>query len=272
LPGEYKMNKRKITIHKANEITRGGDNLSVHAKRAVNAIYYFIQVNANKGKKEAIKRVTYIPIPFTFLRKMLKLEKVESYTREIEKALLELQQPIQLNNFKDLRDGVIYNWYSTSFLYEAKWKIENNKRIAYIALTPLIKHLMLSTNNGNFTKLELIDVVNKLRTKYSTKLYEYLKSFKNYRYIEIEQKHMLKILGIEQTHKTYKHYAKLKTLIERQLKEIREKTDLKEVMLHTSIKHSKQKIYKIIINKNATKKTAAKQEIEELAKKMSLKF
>jgi len=143
----------------------------------------------------------------------MNLEKVESYIKEIEKALTELQKPIQLNNFKNPRDGHIYNWYSISFISEASWKLDNNKKIVYVALPPLIKWLMTNTNNGNFTKLELIDIVNKLRTKYAMKLYEYLQSFGGYKYIDITHKHMLKLLGLNENHKTYKHYAKLKLLL-----------------------------------------------------------
>ncbi len=33
--------KKSLTIHKANEIVRGGDNLSVYGKRALNAIVLF---------------------------------------------------------------------------------------------------------------------------------------------------------------------------------------------------------------------------------------
>jgi len=36
---------------------------------------------------------------------------------------------------------------------------------------------MTNTNNGNFTKLELIDIVNKLRTKYAMKLYSNISKF-----------------------------------------------------------------------------------------------
>ncbi len=108
--------KKNITIHKANEIVRGGDNLSVYGKRALNAIYYLIQMNVNKGNIRAIEQAEYIPLEFPYLRKMMNLEKVESYIKEIEKALTELQQPIQLNNFKNPRDGQIYNWYSISFI------------------------------------------------------------------------------------------------------------------------------------------------------------
>ncbi len=55
----------------------------------------------------------------------------------------------------------------------------------------------------------------------------YLQSFGGYKYIDITHKHMLKLLGLNENHKTYKHYAKLKTLIKRQLKEIAKKTDFK---------------------------------------------
>jgi len=50
----------------------------VYGKRALNAIYYLIQVNVNKGNVETIKRLEYIPLEFTYLRKMMNLEKVES--------------------------------------------------------------------------------------------------------------------------------------------------------------------------------------------------
>ena len=173
--------KKNITIHKANELIRGGDKLSVYGKRALNAIYYLVQMNVNNGNKEAIQKSDYIPLEFPYLRKMLNLEKVESYIKEIEDALTELQQPIQLNNFRNPRNNEVYNWYSVSILSEASWKMDNNKKVAYVSLSPLIKWLMINTNHGNFTKLELIQVVNKLRTKYAMKLYEYLKSFGGYK-------------------------------------------------------------------------------------------
>ncbi len=53
--------KKSLTIHKANEIVRGGDNLSVYGKRALNAIYYLIQVNVNKGNVETIETVRIYP-------------------------------------------------------------------------------------------------------------------------------------------------------------------------------------------------------------------
>jgi len=159
--------KKSLTIHKANEIVRGGDNLSVYGKRALNAIYYLIQVNVNKGNVETIKRLEYIPLEFTYLRKMMNLEKVESYIKEIEKAFNWTPKNHSFKQFKNPRGWPYITWYSISFISEASWKLDNNKKIVYVALPPLIKWLMTNTNNGNFTKLELIDIVNKLRTKYA---------------------------------------------------------------------------------------------------------
>jgi hypothetical protein len=266
------MGKRsRVTVHKRNEIVRGSDNLSLYAKRALNAIYYLIQTNVNKGNLEAVERLEYIPLEFPYLRKMMNLEKVESYIKEIENALVELQNPIQLNNFKNPKDGQIYNWYSVSFISEASWKIDKNKKIAYVSLSPLIKWLMINSNDGNFTKLDLIYVVNKLRTKYAMKLYEYLKSFGAYKYIDITQKHMLKLLGLPDDHKTYKHYAKLKTLVERQLKEITKKTDLKDVKLFKSKSLAKDKVFRILINPNSKKK-ASKAKILETLDNLTKRF
>jgi len=46
---------------------------------------------------------------------------------------------------------------SISFISEASWKLDKRiRKIVYVALPPLIKWLMTNTNNGNFTKLELI--------------------------------------------------------------------------------------------------------------------
>jgi hypothetical protein len=261
---------KNITLHKSNEITRGGDKLSLHAKRLVNAIYYLIQTNVNDGNIRAVENATYIPLEFPYLRKMLGLEKVESYIKEIESAFTELQQPIQLNNFKNPQDGKLYNWYSISMISEASWSIDNNKKIAYISLAPLVKWLMINTNYGNFTKLDLIPIINKLRTKYAMKLYEYLKSFNNYRYLDITQSHLMRLFGIDKDNKTYKNFAQLRRLLERQIKELVEKTDLKEVKLLTSKTLVKQKVFRIIINQKNKKivdKIEAKTALDNLIKR-----
>ena len=262
---------KNITLHKSNEIVRGGDKLSVHGKRLVNAIYYLIQTNVNNGNIRAIENATYIPLEFPYLRKMLGLEKTESYIKEIESAFTELQQPIQLNNFKNPRDGKLYKWYSISMISEASWSINNNKKIAYIALAPLIKWIMINTNEGNFTPLELIPTINKLRTKYAMKLYEYLKSFGNYRYLDIPQSHLMRLFGIDEDNKTYKYYSDLKRLLERQIKELVKKSDLKELELDDTKELKKEKVFRIYINPKAAKKTAKQKDIINALKALTIK-
>jgi len=203
---------------------------------------------------------------------MLGLENTESYIKKIEDAFLELQNPIQLNNFKNPRDGQLYNWYSISIISEASWKIDNHKKIAYTSLSPLIKWLMINTNDGgNFTKLDLIPTINKLRTKYSMKLYEYLKSFDGYRYLDISQKHLMKLFGIDEDNKTYKNYSDLKRLLERQIKELIKKSDLKELELENDKQLRKEKIFRLQINPKATKKTVEKEKAEAVLNSLIIK-
>jgi len=263
--------KRKITLHKTNEMTRGGDKLSVHGKRLVNAIYYLVQMNVNEGKSKLIEDLEYIPLEFPYLRKMMGLEKVESYIKEIENAFNELQEPMQLNNFRDPRTNELWQWYSISIISEASWKIDNNKKVAKVALSPLIKWLMINTHKGgNFTPLELIPTINKLRTKYAMKLYEYLKSFANYRYIDISQEHLMKLLGISKKSK-YRYMSDMTILLNRQINELVKKTDLKELQLDNNPELKKDKKFRIIINPKAKKKTATKEEIIDILEVLTVK-
>jgi len=244
--------KKKHTINKANEIIRGVDDYSLFGKRCLNALYYIYQFNYNRNKE--IEKLEYIDIDFSFFRKTMNLEKVESYITIIQDALKELEKTIELNHFKNPLDRKEYVWYTDRLINRAGWYYQGNKKIARIELSRLAKYLM--QKQTNFTKIELIEQVNKLRTKYGMKLYEYLSSFREYRYLDISQRHLMRLLGFEATHKTYKHYAKLKILLERQLKEIANKTDLTEVKLISNKELSKAKKYKILINPKANKNEA----------------
>ncbi len=269
------MRKKSITIHKANELTRGGDFLSIHAKRCLNAIYYLIQTNVNNGKTEVIEKLDYIPIEFPYLRKMLGLEKVESYIKEIEDALTELQKAtLELNNFRNPKDNEVYQWYSMSFLADASWKLDekSGKKFAYIALPPLMKHLMIHSNDGNFTALDLIPTINKLRTKYAVKLYEFFKSFERFRYIDLPQDYLLRILGLQDV-KTYNSYYELRRLLERQVKELNKKTELEHLKLVEPTKElKKEKIYRFIINPKNKRVLTDRKKIEEMTKSLFKRF
>lgn len=270
------MIKKQVTLHKRNEFIRGGDKYSVIAKRALNSIYYAIQKQVNAGNKNLMEKSEYLTFEAPYFRKMLGLEKVESYMTEIEKALKELQEPLELNNFKSPKDGKIYNWYSISCISEATWFYDekDRKKKVTISLSPLTKWLMINTNDGNFTKLELIPTINKLRTKYSMKLYEFFKSFETYRYINLQQEHILKLLGIEDK-KDYKYYSHLTRLLNNQIKEISTKTDLDKLKLVEATKElKKEKIFKFIINPKSKRvlQKENKKQIEETINSLIKRF
>ena len=269
------MKKKEITIHKANELTRGGDFLSIHAKRALNAIYYLVQTNVNKGNIQVIEKLDYIPIEFPYFRKMLGLEKVESYIKEIEDALTELQKAtLELNNFRNPKDNEVYQWYSMSFLADASWKLDekSGKKFAYIALPPLMKYLMIHSNDGNFTALDLIPTINKIRTKYAVKLYEFFKSFERFRYIDLPQDYLLRILGLQEK-KDYKYYSHLFRLLQTQVKELNKKTELEHLKLVEPTKElKKEKIYRFIINPKNKRVLTDRKKIEEMTKNLFKRF
>ncbi len=237
--------KKKITIHKKNELLRGSDLYSLNAKRALNAIYYAIQKH-NFYKEE------FFCFTFVTLRKMMSLDSDNRYVERMKEALFELQQPLELNKFYHPLQKQKFEWYSISFLDEVGFRKENNEWVAIIKTNPTVKHLMQV--DGNFTKIDLVKYLNKFKTKYAMKIYEYLKSF-NYQYLDITQKHMMKLLCIEDTHTTYKDFAQLKRLVGRQLVEIIAISDLKELKIDDSKELRKNKIFRIYINPKASKKT-----------------
>jgi len=261
-------NKKNITIHKRNEIIRGTDLYSLNGKRCFNAVYYLYQKNRNLFMEWEKKGVTFINLKFSTLRDLMSLEKDNNYVEIIKEAIKELQTTlIELNNWTNPVTGKKYLWYSTKFLNDAHVE-KDNTLFVKLEISTLFKQLM--TDQKNFTPLDLIQYMNQFRTKYAMKLYEYLKSFGGYKYINISQKHMLKLLGIDEEHKTYKQHYELKRLVERQLKEIVKKTDLEDTRLINSKALSKEKTFKILINpknKKNVDKIEAQTALENLIKR-----
>jgi len=263
---------KKLIIHKANEMVRGGDGYSVDTKRALNSIIYLFQYNYNNGNI-SVYQSRYLSIPFKILRKMMNLENDDNYVERMKKALLELMETIELNNWTNPLDGKTYNWFTTRYLNEAHFIKENGEWIAKIEINRTVKDLMI--RQSNFTKLDILNYANKMRTKYSMKLYEYLASFRKFRYIDITQQHLLKLFGLEENHKTYKHYAKLFDLLKRQIEEIKKKTDLTELKLLDEKPLRKNKKFRIIINPKAKKKVNdldAKKRLDDLTKSLFSRF
>jgi len=253
--------KQKITIHKKNEIVRGTDDYSLMAKRTLNTIYWAVQKHNLYDSPE-------LNIRFSTLREKMNLTKTNDYVEDIKSALIELRKPMELNHYYHPLDKREYLWLSISFLDKAGFsKNEQNEWIVNVALNPLIKHLMQI--EGNFTKLELLPYLHKFRTKYATKLYEYLQSFKGYRYLDISQKHLIQLLALDEDSK-YKYMSDLTTLLERQLKEIANKSDLIEVKIMKSKLLTKERKFRIQINPKSKKdadKLEAKTAIESLIKR-----
>ena len=255
------MKKPNITIHKKNELIRGGDTYSINAKRALNAIYWGLQ-------KHKLYEDEYFTFTFITLRNMMSLQNDNRYIDRMKEALQELQQPLSLNNFYHPLQKQTFDWYSISFLDEVGFKKVNEEWVAIIKTNPTIKHLMQI--KGNFTEIDLIQYMNKFRTKYAMKLYEYLKSFGNYRYLDIPQSHLMRLFGLDEDNKTYKYYGDLRRLLERQLKELIKKSDLKELKLDDSKQLKKDKVFRIYINPKAKKKTAPKEDIKKILEGLSI--
>ena len=241
--------KKSLKIHKKNEIIRGADDYSLFAKRAMNAIYYYMQ-------KENLYRYEILSIPFNHFRALLNLENEQNYVEIMKQAFLELKKPIELNNFTH-PDGTIYRWYATSFLNDVGFVKKNHRWYVKMEVNGTLKRLM--QRKENFTELDLLVYQNKTRTKYAMKLYEFIKSFSKYRYIDLSAHHVRKLFRLEES-KTYKNFSDLKRLLERQIKEIKTKTDLQNIELQID---KKNKAFRVIINPKASKETTSEQETEK---------
>lgn len=254
--------KTKITILKQNELVRGADSYSLNAKKALNAIYWGLQ-------KHNLYEYRYVDFSFVTLRKIMNLENNDDYVERMKVALRELMNTVELNNWTNPLDGKTSQWFATRFINEVHFtKSIDGEWIAKIETNQTIKDLMRL--DKNFTELNLLEYMNKFRTKYAMKLYEYLKSFGVYKYLDITQKHMMKLLGIDEDDRTYKHYANLKQLVERQLREIAKKSDLPEVKLMQSRLLAKEKTFRIIISPKSKKvadKIEARTALDNLIKR-----
>ena len=262
------MRKPEITIHKRNELVRGSDMYSLNAKKCFNALYYIYQKNRDMFSEFESNNTHYMLVKFDTLRNLMSLQKDNNYVEVIKDAITELQTTaIQLNNWTNPVDGEKYSWYSTTFLNEAYVKHDNIVTVQ-LEISNLFKQLINS--QINFTKLELVQYMNKFRTKYAMKLYEYLKSFSGYKYIDITLSHVQKLFDVQDI-KNYQTMSELKRLLNRQIKEIVKKSDLKELKIDESKELRKDKIFRIHINPKASKKTVDESKAKAVLKALQVK-
>ena len=262
------MQKSNITIFKRNEVARGTDMYSLNGKKCFNAIYYIYQKNRDMFAQYEDNNIAYMSLKFSTLRDIMGLQKDNNYVEVIKDAIRELQTTlIELNNWVNPANGKKYAWYSTKFLNDANVEHDNIITVQ-LEISTLFKQLMRA--HINFTPLDLVQYMNKFRTKYAMKLYEYLKSFGNYRYLDIPQSHLMRLFGLAEDNKTYKDFSQLRRLLERQLKELIKKSDLKELKLDDSKQLKKDKIFRIYINPKAKKKTATKEDTKQILDSLSI--
>jgi hypothetical protein len=248
-------------IHKKNHLVRGTDDYSVMGKRALNTVYWAMQ-------KHKLYKHDVMAIRFSTMRSMMNLESDQRYVETIKDALRELREPMEINNFRHPITEEDYQWFSCSVLDEAGFKKNDaGEWLVHLKVSTILRYVMQL--KGGFTPLELIEYANSFRTKYGAKLYEYLSSFGGSKYLDITQKHMMKLLNIDEMSK-YKYYSQLFELVERQTKEIAKKSDLQQVKLLKTKALAKDKIFRIIINPKSKKeadKTEAKTALENLVKR-----
>jgi len=261
------MQKSNITIFKRNEVARGTDMYSLNAKKCFNAIYYIYQKNRDMFAQYEDNNIAYMSLKFSTLRDIMGLQKDNNYVEVIKDAIRELQTTlIELNNWVNPANGKKYAWYSTKFLNDANVEHDNIVTVQ-LEISTLFKQLMRA--HINFTPLDLVQYMNKFRTKYAMKLYEYLKSFGNYRYLDIPQSHLMRLFGLDEKSK-YRYMSDLSILLERQIKELIKKSDLKELKLDDGKLLKKDKIFRIYINPRAKKKTASKEDTRQILDSLSI--
>lgn len=217
---------KEISINKRNEMIRGGNTYSLSAQKLGNAIYHHVQLN--RVFKDA--RFT---IPVSSVREIMGLEKTNSYQNVIKSAVYELAQPITLYNLDQLsgmrKKGQENLWQIAQFLIEPKIIKVGKEKYIEAQMSPTLRVLIASSNEGNFTQLVLNTHLNKLKSKHSYVLYEYIKSFQDFNIlggkIEFSQERLDKMFNME-FNETYLYFSSFKALLERCIKDLNKNTDM----------------------------------------------
>ncbi len=232
---DYFMDKEHLTILKRNEIIRGhSDDLDINAMRALNSIYWGIQQHGIHDNKVQIFK-------FSTLRKLMHLETTEQYISIIEKAIKDLMQPIVLRNYCHV-DGIEYKVFAMQFI--SGYRVTKND-VTTVEITFNSDMNDLLKVHTNFTKLEFLKYSNSFRSKYTVSLYEYLKSFQTYKYIDMSMESLVQLMGCDS-----KYFSDLTKVIDRCMKEIIIKSDLKHIKKKT---FKKEKYFRFYLNPKGNK-------------------
>jgi len=247
-PNLFNDNQNNIlSIHKGNEVIRGGNTYSLHAQKLANFIYY----HAQKNKIFVDNDKSYFELPVTEVSKQMGLEKTKSYVSNIKSALSELDTPFDVYNSAILQalseKGKELLWTRISLLNSPKYFKKG--KIAYISGEISTEMQLIirksSTKSGSFTKLILNRSLSNLKSKHSYILYEYIESFKTHfiykNGIYLNKKRLDKMFNFKDI-KRYKYFSSFLPLIERCILDLNNNSD-KYVQL---VVDKSTKVYKII--------------------------
>jgi hypothetical protein len=244
---------KEISINKRNEIIRGGNTYSLSAQKLGNAVYHHVQLN----KVFKNERFT---IPIATLREVMGIENNGNYPKVIERAIEELAQPIVLYNVDRIqgmaKKGQETLWQVAQFLIEPKIIKIGKEKYVESQMSPTLRVLIASSNEGNFTQLVLNTHLNKVKSKHSYVLYEYLKSFQNFNVVgnrvELSFQRLDKMFNMEHN-KTYHYFSSFKALLARCILDLNKNTDMSlELSLDKKLK--KYYIHRIKNKEGAIKK------------------
>jgi hypothetical protein len=248
---------KEVTIHKRNEIIRGGNIYSLSAQKLGNAIYHHVQYNRVFEDKR-------FQIPISSVREIMGLSKSNNYSIVIQKSLKELASPIELYNLDQItgmaKKGQSTLWQIAQFLIEPKIVKIGKEQYIDAQMSPTMRVLLANSSDGNFTQLVLNTYLNKVKSKHSYTLYEYIKSFENFNMIgnriELSKERLDKMFNGKHS-KKYLYFSSFKPLLERAVKDLNEHTDMC-IELSADNKLKKYYIHRIKNKENSKKKTNVK--------------
>lgn len=243
-------------------------DLSIYAKRCLNAIIYLFQVHIKIYDKEIILNNKYTEVSVPYLKKMIGIKDIYNITK-IESILMELQcLLIKQYNYVDKKNNKNILISSFNFITSIHFVADSeNKIIIKIEFPNIVKEMFIVNNLNLFLDIDYIPILNKLKLKYSKKLYVFFKSLNNVKSITLTYYQISKILGVENL-TTYKATSDMRRLLNRQLEELREKTEFKNISLKINLGTRFQKAtYIFEIDKNKEEIITDTKKINKIIKK-----
>jgi len=236
----HSMDLFDLTVHKSNKLIRGGSPWSLNGRKAADAIYHYVQKYNLLEKGE-------IEIPIKMMREMMGLNRTNRYGEIIRASLRELAQPIFIQGADPARkiNKSKIKWDTVYFILKPHEMITDDARSSVIRfeLSDTARLLISDSKNENFTQLILKDMT-KFRTAYGHAIYQYILSWENKTnriHLDLER---LQIM-LSRNSKRYKYFSSFKPLVEKAVKEIREKTKFKNLTVTID---KKNKIFWLFTN------------------------